>query len=77
MEDQPFQTILVQRGWLIVEQEDQTSIEGNIASLTNELETHKDIAQGSHQYYTEVAKQGKKDWEQITQLEEKDDRQGE
>ena len=44
------------------EEEDQTSIEGNIASLTKELETHKDKAQGSHKYYTEVTKRCKKDW---------------
>lgn len=56
------------------EEEDQTSIEGRIASLTKELETHKDVAQGSHKYYTDVTKRCKKDWEEIIQLEEKDDR---
>lgn len=56
------------------EEEDQTSLETSNASLNKELEVHKDEAQRSHKYYTDVTKQCKEHWEEITRLELKDDK---
>jgi len=52
----------------------QKQLESEVAALQLELETHREHALKSHEYYTEATAKCKQKWKEIADLEGKEDR---
>ena len=49
-------------------EDEQTTLQKEITKISEKLQTHKDHAQKSHTYYTDVIKQSKQKWSDMEKL---------